>query len=87
MPRPSKYSPAEKSFLLKTARALLREGVSRKEICTRLQLQNAMLTSWLKQEALDAMYPPMPSVSLRNRAAHFAVSSHQRRFSLGASPP
>lgn len=68
MPRPSKYSPAEKAFLLKTARSLLREGVSRKEICARLQMQNAMLTSWLKQEALDAMYPAAPVLGMRNRA-------------------
>ena len=69
MPRPSKYSPAEKAFLLKTARSLLRDGVSRKEICVRLQLQNALLTAWLKQETLDAMYPPAPTWSLRNRAS------------------
>lgn len=68
MPRPSKYSPAEKAFLLKTARSMLREGISRKEICARLQLQNPMLTAWLKQEALDAMYPAVPHLSLRNRA-------------------
>lgn len=68
MPRPSKYSPAEKAFLLKTARSLLREGVSRKEICARLQLHNAMLTSWLREEALNSIYPPAPTWTPRNRA-------------------
>ena len=68
MPRPSKYSPAEKAFLLKTARLMLREGISRKEICARLQLHNAMLTAWLREEALNAIYPTAPQLSLRNRA-------------------
>lgn len=68
MPRPSKFSPAEKAIILKTARALLREGISRKEICVRLQIQIPLLTAWLKQETLDAMYPPAPTWSLRNRA-------------------
>ena len=57
MPRPSRYSPAEKADILTTTRAQLRAGAKIGDIATRLGVPCASLRGWLRDQTLDMLYP------------------------------
>lgn len=69
MPRPSRYSPAEKAAMLAAARHQLRQGISRKEIAETLGVKVTSLSIWLREQTLDMLYPRVPPTGLHNRAA------------------
>lgn len=73
MPRPSRYSPAEKAALLNAARIQLRNGTSRKDIAINLGIHPTSLSSWLREQALNLIYPPVPPSMPRNRSARRAA--------------
>jgi len=68
MPRPSRYSPAEKAAILSAARQQLRAGISRKCIADDLGVKLTSLNVWLREQTLDVLYPPLPPTMPRNRA-------------------
>jgi len=69
MPRPSRYSPAEKAAIVAAARSRIRLGESCKEIAQRLGVNQPSLSGWLRESTLDMLYPPLPPCMPRNRSA------------------
>ncbi|MES2738874.1 MAG: transposase [Verrucomicrobiota bacterium] len=61
MPRPSRYSPAEKAAILAAARAQMRAGAKIGDIATKLGVKGDSLRSWLRQQTLDMLYPQLES--------------------------
>lgn len=59
MPRASPYSPAEKAAILSAARAQMRTGAKIGDIATSLGVHSDSLRSWLRQQTLDMLYPPL----------------------------
>lgn len=69
MPPPPRYSPAEKSAIIASARLQIRQGISRKEIAHRLGVNLPSLSGWLRESTLNMLYPPVPPSMPRNRSA------------------
>ena len=69
MPPPPKYSLAEKAAFLASARNMLRDGATKRQIAERLGLKLASLTGWLREESLNRLYPPLPPTMPRNRGS------------------
>lgn len=69
MPRPSRYSPAEKAAIVAAARLRIRQGESCKDIAQRLGVNQPSLRGWLRESTLDMLYPPLPPCMPRNRSA------------------
>ena len=68
MPRPSRYSAAEKAAILTAAREMLAAGVKRKDVAAHLEINIASLSGWLREQTLDQLLPPPPPTMPRNRA-------------------
>ena len=69
MPRPSRYSPAEKAAIIAAARSQMRRGENCKNIAQRLGVNQPSLRGWLRESTLDMLYPPLPPCMPRNRSA------------------
>ena len=69
MPRPSRYSTAEKAAIVAAARSRIRLGESCKDIAQRLGVNQPSLSGWLRESTLDMLYPPLPPCMPRNRSA------------------
>jgi transposase-like protein len=69
MPRPSRYTPAEKAAIVAAARSRIRLGESCKDIALRLGVNQPSLRGWLRESTLDMLYPPLPPCMPRNRSA------------------
>lgn len=61
MPRPSRFSAAEKATIVTDARAQLREGAKRKDIAQALGINLASLSGWLREQTLNQLYPQVPN--------------------------
>jgi len=59
MPRPSRYSPAEKAAILTVARHMMAAGVKRKDVAAHLEINIASLSGWLREQTLDQLLPPV----------------------------
>jgi transposase-like protein len=59
MPRPAKYSPAEKAAMLTIACEMLAAGVRRKDVAAHLEINIASLSGWLRGQTLDQLLPPV----------------------------
>ncbi|MES2598564.1 MAG: transposase [Verrucomicrobiota bacterium] len=72
MPRPSRYSPAEKAAILASARAQLRTGAKVGQIAASLGVNSESLRGWLRAQTLDMLYPQLetsqnPRANARSR--------------------
>lgn len=69
MPRPSRYTPAEKAAIVAAARSRIRLGENFGDIAQRLGVNQPSLRGWLRESTLDMLYPPLPPCMPRNRSA------------------
>ena len=59
MPRPSRYSPADKAAILASARSQLRCGAKVGKIAASLGVNSESLRGWLRAQTLDMLYPQL----------------------------
>jgi transposase len=68
MPRPSIYSPEAKAAILVQAKRWMKEGMRHREMADRLQVSEASLRAWLREQTLNLLLPPLePSQNPRAR--------------------